>query len=168
NQTVRGGKSELDYPGGRPGGPRPGLRGPVTGLPIPAGAEIAIEGETPPVDDDGQDEGPFGEWPGYYSGGTRGTGEPQPVIRVKALYHRDNPMLINEAPLWPGAPKHGLPIAAGVLWDQLEAAGVQDIAGVGFHTSYMNVVAIKQRFAGHAKQAGHAVIACSSSARNGR
>ena len=70
--------------------------------------------------------------------------------------------------MWPGAPKHGLPIAAGILWDQLESAGVQDIAGVGFHTSYMNVVAIKQRFAGHAKQAGHAVIACSSSARNGR
>jgi UbiD family decarboxylase len=162
------GESELATAGGLRGRPVEVIEGPITGLPIPAGAEIAIEGEIPPPSEEARNEGPFGEWPGYYSGGTRGTGEPQPVIRVKALYHRDNPILINEAPLWPGAPKHGLPIAAGVLWDQLEAAGVQDIVGVGFHTSYMNVVAIKQRFAGHAKQAGHAVIACSASARNGR
>ena len=106
------------------------IEGPITGLHIPAHAEIAIEGEIPPPSVEARDEGPFGEWPGYYSGGTRGTSEPQPVIRVRALYHRDDPILINEAPLWPGAVKHGLPIQAGILWDQLEAVGIQDIAGV--------------------------------------
>jgi 4-hydroxy-3-polyprenylbenzoate decarboxylase len=55
-----------------------------------------------------------------------------------------------------------------VLWDQLEAAGIQDIAGVWQHTPYMVVVAIRQRYAGHAKQAGMAVLACAAGARNGR
>jgi UbiD family decarboxylase len=162
------GRSELDFVGGLRGTPLPIVRGRVTGLPIPAGAEIAIEGEIPPLEEEGQAEGPFGEWPGYYSGGTLGTGRPQPVIRVKALYYRDQPIILNQAPLWPGAVKHAIPITAGMLWDQLEAAGIQDIAGVYSFTSYLDVVAIRQRYAGHAKQVGHAVLACSSAARNGR
>ena len=167
-QKIPWGMSELDYTGGLRGQPLPVLRGPITGLPIPAGAEIAIEGEIPPVDEDGADEGPFGEWPGYYSGGTRGTGRPQPVIRVKALYFRDEPIIVNQAPMWPGAPVMGLPTSAGLLWDQLESMGIQDIAGVYSFTSYLDVVAIRQRYAGHAKQVGHAVLSASSAARNGR
>jgi UbiD family decarboxylase len=162
------GASELDLAGGLRGRPVEVIEGPLTGLPIPAHAEIAIEGEIPPPSEESRDEGPFGEWPGYYSGGTRGTGERQPVIRVKALYHRNNPILLNETPLWPGAVKYGLPIQAGVLWDQLEAAGVQDITAVWMHMAYLVVVAIKQRFAGHAKQVGMAVLACAAGARNGR
>lgn len=144
------------------------IRGPVTGLPIPAGAEIAIEGEVPPPDIESHDEGPFGEWPGYYSGGTLGTGEPQPVIRVKAIYHRNDPILQDEAPLWFGAVKMDLPLRAGVLWDQLISAGIQDVVGVFYHTPFLWVIAIKQRYAGHAKQAGLAALSCSASARNGR
>lgn len=162
------GSSELETAGGLRGRPVQVIEGPVTGLPIPAYAEIAIEGEIPPPSEEARDEGPFGEWPGYYSGGTRGTGEAQPVIRVKALYHRDRPILLADAPLWPGAVKHGLPTTAGVLWDQLEAAGAQDIVGVWQHTPYMLVVAIRQRYAGHAKQTGMAVLASAASARNGR
>jgi UbiD family decarboxylase len=45
---VAWGKSELDYTGGIMGRPLEIIRGPLTGLPIPAGAEIAIEGEVPP------------------------------------------------------------------------------------------------------------------------
>jgi UbiD family decarboxylase len=162
------GRSELDLVGGLRGQPLPVVRGPLTGLPIPAGAEIAIEGEIPPLDEEAAPEGPFGEWPGYYSGGTLGTGRPQPVIRVKALYFRDDPIIVNEAPLWPGAIKHAIPVTAGALWDQLENAGIQDIVGVYNYTPYLVVVAIRQRYAGHAKQVGHAVLSCAASARNGR
>ena len=162
------GKSELEFAGGLRERPVEVLKGPITGLPIPAHAEIAIEGEVPPPDVDARPEGPFGEWPGYYSGGTIGTGKPQPVIRVKALYHRNQPILLDEAPLWPGAPKHALPIMAGILWDQLESAGIQDVVGVFTYTSFFVVVAIRQRFAGHAKQAGHAALSCAATARNGR
>ena len=45
---VAWGNSELDYAGGLMGRPLQIIRGPLTGLPIPAGAEIAIEGEVPP------------------------------------------------------------------------------------------------------------------------
>jgi len=168
NAKIPWGSSELDYVGGLRGRPLEIIKGPVTGLPIPAHAEIAIEGEVPPPGELARDEGPFGEWPGYYSGGTLGTGEPQPVIRVKALYHRNNPILQDEAPLWPGAYRMDLSLRAGLLWDQLESAGIQDVVGVYNHTMYLWVVALKQRYAGHAKQAGHAAIAASASARHGR
>jgi 4-hydroxy-3-polyprenylbenzoate decarboxylase len=168
NAKIPWGTSELDFIGGLRGRPLEILNGPVTGLPIPAHAEIAVEGEVPPPSEEAWDEGPFGEWPGYYSGGTVGTGEPQPVVRVKAVYHRNNPILEDEAPLWPGAVRVDLNLRAGTLWDQLESAGIQDVTGVYSHTNYLWVVAIKQRFAGHARQAGHALIAASASARHGR
>ena len=165
---VAWGNSELDYTGGIMGRPLQVIRGPLTGLPIPAGAEIAIEGDVPPPGVESRPEGPFGEWPGYYSGGTIGTGEPQPVIKVKAIYHRDDPILEEEAPLWTGAMKIDGNPTAGILWDQLEAAGIQSVVGVYNHSPYFTVVAIQQKYAGHAKQAGLATLSCAAAARNGR
>jgi 4-hydroxy-3-polyprenylbenzoate decarboxylase len=164
------GTSEIDFVGGLRGKPLEVVRGELTGLPIPAEAEIAIEGEVPPPDEESREEGPFGEWPGYYSGGSIGTaGEQQPVIRVKALYHRNNPILSDETPMWPGAPQFGLTVHAGLLWDQLENMGISDVEGVYiFDTSYMIVISIRQRYAGHAKQAGLAALAASAAARHGR
>jgi len=168
NAKIPWGQSELDYVGGLRGRPLEIIKGPVTGLPIPAHAEVAVEGEVPPPNVESRDEGPFGEWPGYYSGGTLGTGERQPVIKVKAVYYRNDPILQDEAPLWPGAPRTDLSLRAGLLWDQLESAGIQDVTGVYSFTNYIYVVAIKQRYAGHAKQAGMAAVAASASARHGR
>jgi UbiD family decarboxylase len=54
-------------------------------LEVPAHAEIVIEGEIPP--NYTEEEGPFGEYTGYLSG----TG-PKPVIRVKCITHRKNPI----------------------------------------------------------------------------
>lgn len=168
NAKIPWGNSELDYVGGLRGRPLDIIKGPVTGLPIPAHAEIAIEGEAPPPSEEARDEGPFGEWPGYYSGGTIGTGEPQPVIRVKAVYYRNNPIIEDEAPLWTGAARVDLSLRAGLLWDQLESMGIQDVVGVYNPNNYLWAVAIKQRYAGHAKQVGHAVIAASASARQAK
>ncbi len=168
NTKIPWGTSELDYVGGLRGRPLEFVRGALTGLPIPAHAEIAIEGEVPPPGVEARDEGPFGEWPGYYSGGSIGTGEPQPVIKVKAVYHRDNPIIEDETPLWPGAYPMDLSLRSGLLWDQLESAGIQDVVGVYDYSRYLWVVSIKQRYAGHAKQAGHAAIAAGAAARDGR
>ncbi len=162
------GQSELDYAGGLLGHGVDVIEGPLTGLPIPAHAEIAIEGEVPPPSEESAEEGPFGEWPGYYSGGTKGTGELQPVIRVKAVYYRNDPILVNMAPQWPGAPNKSIRFDAGLLWDQLEAVGIPGIAGVFVYHPYMVVVAIKQGYAGHARQTGAGVLAASATARNGR
>jgi len=168
NTKIPWGTSEMDYVGGLRGRPLEVIKGPVTGLPIPAHAEVAIEGEAPPPTEEARDEGPFGEWPGYYSGGTIGTGEPQPVIRVKAVYHRNDPILEDESPLWPGAYPMDLSLRGGLLWDQLESMGVQDVVGVYDYSRYLWVVGIKQRYGGHARQVGHAAIAAAASARDGR
>ncbi len=162
------GISELDRAGGMLGHPVEVIKGPLTGLPIPAHAEIAIEGEMPPPDQETRLEGPFGEWPGYYTVGSKGMADEQPVIRVKAIYYRDDPILLNMAPQWPGAPHHSVRFEGGILWQQLEAAGVPGIVGAYVHHMFLIVVAIKQQYAGHAKQAGMAVLGCSASARNGR
>ena len=123
------GVSELDRAGGILGSPIEVIKGPLTGLPIPAHAEVVIEGEMPPPDVESHMEGPFGEWPGYYTVGTKGTADEQPVIRVKAIYYRNDPILLNMAPQWPGAPHHSVRFEGGILWEQLEAAGVPGIAG---------------------------------------
>ena len=67
-----------------------------------------------------------------------------------------------------GCAQTALPINAGILWDQLDSAGIQDVVGVFTYTSFLVVVAIRQRFPGHAKQAGHAALSCAAAARNGR
>jgi 3-polyprenyl-4-hydroxybenzoate decarboxylase len=71
------------------------------------------------------------------------------------------------APMWPGAQQFGLRFDAGLLWDQLDSAGIQDVTGVWTYP-YLVAVSIRQRFAGHPQQAGLAVITCSATARNGR
>ncbi|MDP2727539.1 MAG: UbiD family decarboxylase, partial [Dehalococcoidia bacterium] len=55
---IPGGLSEYDYAGGLRGEPIEVIRGPLTGLPIPANAEIALEGESYPGET--RNEGPFG------------------------------------------------------------------------------------------------------------
>ena len=49
----------------------------------------------------------------------------------------------------------GLPFRAAGIWSNLETAGVTDVVGVWQHVAQlMTVVALKQRYAGHAKRAG--------------
>ena len=56
-------------------------RAELSDLPVPARAEIVIEGEV--ILQKRREEGPFGEWPGHY------TAEgPKPVIKVKAITMR--------------------------------------------------------------------------------
>lgn len=83
---VPAGIFELEYAGAIVGERVPVIHGEVTNLPIPAGAEIAIEGWLRP--DLVRDEGPFGEWTGYYSG----TRRPCLAIDIERLYYRDDPI----------------------------------------------------------------------------
>jgi len=61
--------SEYAYAGAMVGEKIPVVRGEVTGLPMPAAAEIVVEGWLRP--DRVLHEGPFGEWTGYYSASLR-------------------------------------------------------------------------------------------------
>lgn len=157
------GVSELEMAGGRLGRPIQTVQGQVTGLPIPADAELVFEGFMPPPDVESRPEGPFGEWPGYYASDTR----PEPVLKVKAVYHRHDPIITSQPPAKPTLPGRQdrnqiLPSAA--IWDALEAAGVPGIRGVwklqGGGSYFITVVAIEQMHPGHAKMAGMVASGC--------
>src|SRR5207245_1959736 len=124
---------------------------PYTGLLVPAAAEIVIEGEIPP--EERHAEGPFGEWTGYYAGGAR----TEPIIQVKSLLHRDNPIVLG---CIPGKPPNDntyfrSPLRAALIWDELERSGVPGIAGVWSHEAgggrMLTIVASTQMYPGHAK-----------------
>lgn len=128
------------------------IPGPVTGLPIPAHAEIVVEGYVHA----GRvmDEGPFGEWTGYYGSDMR----PETYVQVEALYHRNEPIILGSPPMRPPGDNYHArrTMMHALIWDALEAAGVPDVRGVTLIPAAgagMLVVSIKQRYAGHAKQA---------------
>jgi UbiD family decarboxylase len=161
------GMNEFAYAGGVLNEPIQLVRGPHTNLPIPAYSEIAIEGEITPGDN--LPEGPFGEWPGYYASAQR----PEPVVRIRALYHRNNPILCGEPPLRPSAGQgfHRSIQRAALIWNALEDAGVPDVRGVWLHPAayrFFSIVKIKQRYPGHAKQAALIASQCRPGAYLGR
>jgi UbiD family decarboxylase len=103
-------------------------------------------------------EGPFGEFTGYYAADKR----PCPAMTVTAIHHRHDPILLGSPPMKPPRFHFGLPFRAASIWSNLDSAGVTDITGVWQHVSQlMTVVALKQRYAGHAKRA--AMIAAAHS-----
>lgn len=159
------GAQELDYAGGIKGEPIEVIRGEVTGLPIPAAAEVAVEGELMP--DEWKEEGPFGEFTGYYASGER----QEPVMRVKSFMHRHDPILTGSPPFRPpaGANSCSTLIRAAFIWDALEKAGVPDVRDVAcYQTFFFTVVSIKQRYPGHAKQAAIVASQCQAGAYMGR
>jgi UbiD family decarboxylase len=89
---IRFGLSEYDYAAGHRGMPYEVIESELYGLPMPAHAEIVLEGVMHPGET--APEGPFGEFTGYYAGGRT----PQPVMRVERIYHRDDPILGSPAP----------------------------------------------------------------------
>jgi 4-hydroxy-3-polyprenylbenzoate decarboxylase len=145
------GSSEYEFAGAIKGVPIDTVEGPATGLPIPASAEIILEGELLPIDQISLPEGPFGEFTGYYAADKR----PGPVMEVQAIHFRNDPILFGSPPMKPPRFHFGLPFRAAGIWRDLESAGVTDVVGAWQHVSQlMTVVSIRQRYAGHAKRAG--------------
>ncbi|HZA56138.1 MAG TPA: UbiD family decarboxylase [Candidatus Udaeobacter sp.] len=160
------GVSEYAYAGGILGQPVKLVRAPLTGLPLPADCEIAIEGEVVPGDT--TVEGPFGEWTGYYT-----SSQNEPFLRVKAVYYRRDPILCGFPLLRPssGDNLHHCLIRSAQIWNAMEDAGVPDIKAVWVHPAagrFLTVVSIKQRYPGHAKQAAMIASQCRAGAYLGR
>ena len=72
-------------------------------------------------------EGPFGEWPGYFT--EENVGE-TPVMVVKRVYYRNDPIMLGAPPLKPPASYLPIPLGAATLWEQLEKAGIPEVKGV--------------------------------------
>ena len=145
------GQSEYEFAGAIKDAAIEVMPGPATGLPLPVHAEIILEGELLPPSVETLPEGPFGEFTGYYAAEKR----PCPVMVVSAIHHRNDPILLGSPPMKPPRFHFGLPFRAAGIWSNLETAGVTDVVGVWQHVAQlMTVVAIRQRYAGHAKRAG--------------
>lgn len=158
-------ESELDWAGAVWGEPLAVVAGRYTGLPIPAHAEVVLEGEIVPGE--GRVEGPFAEWTGYYASGAR----PLPITRIQAIYHRRDPILTGVVHTRiPSDFIHAYELMrAAQLWNELEAAGLSGVTGVACHQQrFITTVSIDQRYAGQAKQAALLAAGCHASAYLGR
>jgi UbiD family decarboxylase len=161
------GMSEYDFLGGLLGMAIPVVKGKVTGLPMPANAELVLEGFAPPPEKTSHPEGPFGEWPGYYASGT----VDRPVVKVSTIYHRDDPIITGDPPLKTYLNTDiYMYIRAANIWSSMERGGIPDVRGVYFPRQgrFVVVVAIKQRYPGHARQVGHGVLATRDGGRDTR
>jgi UbiD family decarboxylase len=154
------GMCEYNYIGAILGQPVAVLEGEKTGLPFPAAAEIVLEGHVEPSDE--RTEGPFGEFHGYYPG-KAGTA---PVVSIERICFRNNPILVGSPPAKPpnDYSYSKAVMRSALLMDALAAAGVPDVQAVWAHeiggARMFNVVSIRQRYAGHARQAGHILSQC--------
>jgi 4-hydroxy-3-polyprenylbenzoate decarboxylase len=138
------------------------------GLPFPAHSEIVLEGLMYPGDV--QMEGPFGEFMGYYAS----EASEQPVVHIKRVYFRNDPIITLAIP---SRPPSNFTVArsavkSAMIWDECEKAGMAGIQGVWCHEAgagrLFNVISIQQKYAGHAKQAGMLAGNCQSGAYAGR
>ena len=160
------GVSELSVAGWLAGAPIEIIKGERTGLPIPAHAEIVIEGEIPPMEQDSRPEGPFGERTGYYATGTRN----EPVIKVQSIMHRNEPIIQGDPPLKPvpGMDHFAIPLPSAAVWSALEYSGVPGVAGVWQHGPFATIIALKQHYEGHARQAAAIALGVRTSLALGR
>jgi 4-hydroxy-3-polyprenylbenzoate decarboxylase len=156
---------ELDLVGGLRGRPVEMVRGKVTGLPFPANAEIVLEGYVPP--DRTHPEGPFGEWTGHYAGGVR----PIPVLEIKAIYYRNDPIVLGVPPMGAGPDemaRYRAVMRSATIKQNMANAGVPGVQAVWCHeiggARMLHAVAITQRYPGHAVQAAHIAAQCGASA----
>ncbi len=111
--------SEYDYAGGLRNKPFQVVKGIFTGLPVPAAAEIVLEGELLPPGVEDQNEGPFGEWAGYYSDKEE---KILPALKVRSVMHRNDPIIQGNPPLlMPLDYALGRHIRrAGAVWEELD------------------------------------------------
>ena len=153
---------EYDLAGALRGKPVEVLYPPGSLLPVPAYAEIVIEGEMPSPDEESVHEGPFGEWTGYYT-----HSGPETVVRVKRIMYRNDPIILGAPPMLPtitpgdqAVPLYG----ACMMWEHLDKCGVENVRGVwAYGRQLMVVIAVKQTAAG---QARHVLTTAASSKRH--
>jgi len=157
---VEYGLSEFSYSGGHRGLPIDVVESELHGLPMPAHGEIVLEGEILP--NEMLPEGPFGEWTGYYASSVR----EDPVVRVRRVYYRNNPILTMARP---GRPPSDYSfskcvIKSAMIWDEVEKAGLPGVKSVWCHEAgggrLFNIIAIDQKYPGHSKQAGLLAAGC--------
>lgn len=168
HQEIDPGVDEFAYAGGLRGRPVDVIPSELHGLPIPAHAEVVLEGEM--YEGETREEGPFGEFMGYYASNA----SEQPVVRVRRVYYRTDPILTLAVPSRP--PENftfaRATVKSAMIWDEVEKAGLPGVQGVWCHEAgagrLFNVISIKQMYPGHVSQAGMLAANCHAGNYAGR
>jgi 4-hydroxy-3-polyprenylbenzoate decarboxylase/2,5-furandicarboxylate decarboxylase 1 len=146
---VPQGVNELGIAGGIRGEPVAVVKGVTVDVEVPATAEIVIEGRVLPGER--IEEGPFGEFTGYY-----GDAEPNPVLEVTAITHRRDPIFLAGMTGVPPTDNHVLKSFAyeSQLYERLRET-FPEVTAVAFPewggVQYAAVVAIEQRYKAQAR-----------------
>jgi UbiD family decarboxylase len=153
------GQSEYDTAGALRGDPVSLVKCKTVDLQVPASAEIVIEGYI-----DAKElnmEGPFGEFTGWYGGGS----SPKPTLTVECMTFRNDPIFRGTCEGHrPGMPNeewasHTIGLSA-IAWNVLDDAEVPGITDVLCHPATGGTdlyVQIHKQFRGHAKQVASAL-----------
>lgn len=151
--------SEYDFAGAVRGRPIEVVQGETVDLPIPATAEIVIEGFVDP--ETFMDEGPFGEYTGYYSGvGT----DKRNFAQVTCVTYRSNPIFWGTTVGRAVTDTHmTMALTYGAtLWQQLTDMKIPGIKAVYCPPEgsgrFLAIISMKQMYPGHADQVGTAAI----------
>ncbi len=153
---AESGVSEWDVAGGLRKSPVRLVQCKTNDLLVPDSAEIVIEGEIPP--DQRLMEGPFGEFTGYYGG----VEEMRPIVKVRAITHRRDPIHTGSIEAKPVIENHIMTtiqtsaFLERLLIDELRL-GVREAyshPASGMHTA---IISMKQQYPGHAKRVAHAI-----------
>ena len=158
---LRGIGGELEVMGGLMGEAVEVVQGETVDLPVPARAEIVIEGQILPGEH--HDEGPFGEWPRFYTG----TGE-RPFIRVSAITMRREPIFQDLTAAHAEHSIVGCLPRTGSLYKRIKEA-VPSLVNVNLPLSgggrVFCYISIKKNVDGEPKQAAFAALTTDNSIR---
>jgi len=152
-------ESEYDLAGSIRGEPIEVVKGETVDLPIPATAEIVVEGEVDP--EDFKPEGPFGEYTGYYSGVGA---NPRNYIKVNCITFRNNPIFWSTTVGRAVTDTHmTMALTYGAtLWQQLVAMRIPGLKAVYCPPEgsgrFLAIISVKQMYPGHSIQVGTAAI----------
>jgi len=154
--------SEYDVVGTLRGEPVEIVEAPLTGLPIPATAEIVLEGY---IDGDNlREEGPFGEYTGFYTDELKQTIK-KPAIDVKRIYHRNDPIMLAASVGRPVNDNHMMLafVRNATLWTELTRMGMKGVQSVYMPPEacgrFWAIISVKQMYPGHSNQIAAAVLA---------
>lgn len=144
-------QSEYEMAGAIQGEPYRIVKSKLSDLDIPWGAEVVLEGEI--LAGEREYEGPFGEFTDHYSGGRS-----MPVIKIKRVYHRNNPIFEH---LYLGMPWTECDYMIGIntcvpLYQQLKEAYPNEIVAVNamYTHGLIAIISTKTRYGGFAKAVG--------------
>ena len=152
-------QSEYDLAGAIRGEPIEVVKCETNDLIVPATSEIVVEGE---VDADKfLEEGPFGEYTGYYSGVGS---DPRNYIKVNCITHRNNPIFMATTVGRAVTDTHmTMALTYGsTLWQQLVAMKIPGIKAIYCPPEgsgrFLAIISVKQMYPGHADQVLTAAI----------